>query len=201
MVFYMLSYHVPTPASERFMKRLASLAIIAVLGLATAACGSSGGDFNDADVAFAQEMIGHHEQAIEMAKLAPPRAASADVKDLAKRIEAAQDPEITQMEGWLEDWDKPMAAKDDRGGHDGMDDGAGTGMMTEAEMGELTAAEGAEFDTMFLEMMTEHHEGAIEMAKAEVVDGKNTDAKKLARKIIDAQTNEIGEMKTLLRQV
>lgn len=201
MVFYMLSYPDPTPAIERFRKRVVALAFIAVLGFATVACGSNGGDFNDADVAFAQQMVIHHEQAIDMAKLAPTRAASADVKDLAKRIEAAQDPEITQMKGWLEDWDKPMSAKDDMGGHDGMDDGAGTGMMTKAEMGELTAAEGAKFDTMFLEMMTKHHEGAIEMAKTELADGKNADAKKLAQKIIDAQTNEIGEMKTLLTQV
>jgi len=179
------------------VKHLPFVVVAAALVL-TAGCGgsdgndASGADFNKADVTFAQDMTGHHTQAIEMARLASSRAVNADVKDLAERIEAAQGPEISRMKGWLEDWDEPMSSGD------GM---AGNGMMTEAEMGQLMDAKGPQFDMMFLEMMTEHHKGAIEMAKTELADGKNADAKKLAQAIIDAQTTEVAEMKALLKAV
>lgn len=187
------------------MKRLTLIVAITALASVAAGCGgsdndkASGGEFNSADVSFAQGMTGHHEQAIDMAKLAPSRAKSAAVKDLAQRIEAAQDPEITQMKAWLKDWDKPVSADGDNGDHGGMDDGAG--MMTEAEMADLTKAQGAEFDKMFLEMMTRHHEGAVDTAETELADGKSAEAKKLAQAIIDAQTEEISEMRSLLSQV
>lgn len=204
----MMSYFASAVLPHKTAKRLVLLVVAVALVFGVAACGGSSGDkadasdFNNADVTFTQEMIAHHTQAIEMAKFAPSRADDAGVKDLAKRIEAAQDPEITRMKGWLEDWGKPTSSNGgmsgDGGEHGGMaDHGSGKGMMSEAEMGTLMGAKGAKFHMMFLEMMTTHHRGAIDMAKAELADGKSADAKKLAQDIIDAQTKEIAEMKTL----
>jgi len=203
-----MSYFTCTFPAHNTVKRLALLVATTAFVLGAAACGGSNGskasasDFNTADVTFTQEMIAHHTQAIEMAKLAPSRATDAGVKDLAKRIQAAQDPEISRMKQWLKDWGKPMSSNgevsSDSGDHGGMaDHGSGKGMMSEAEMGTLMGTRGSKFHMMFLEMMTSHHMGAIDMAKAELADGKSADAKKLAQDIIDAQTKEIAEMKTL----
>ncbi|WP_435107099.1 DUF305 domain-containing protein [Nocardiopsis synnemataformans] len=149
-------------------------------------------EFNDADVSFAQMMIPHHEQAVEMSELAEARAGE-DVRGLAAEIEAAQGPEIDQMTGLLESWgEEPM---DDMGGmdHDGMD-----GMMSEDQMADLEQAEGDAFDTMFLEMMVQHHEGAITMAETEIEQGVNPEAQELAQEIVDAQRTEIEQMNDML---
>jgi len=151
-------------------------------------------EHNAADVTFAQEMIPHHAQAITMAKMAATQAADPKVKDLAKRIEGAQDPEIKTMSGWLKAWGEDVPATD----MGGMNHGSMPGMMSASEMAALEKAAGAEFDKMFLQMMIRHHEGAIEMAKTEQSSGKSTDAKKLAGEIEKAQTAEITEMQGLL---
>ena len=182
------------------------LALAAALVLLAAGCGGSdhpsssadevevpaSADYNAADVMFAQGMIPHHEQAVEMADLALANTTTPTVVELANRIKAAQDPEIMMMRGWLETWDQPQMSMDD-GGHGGMD-----GMMTDDDMAELQAAEGAAFDQRFLDMMIRHHEGAIEMAEQMKQDGKFADAKTLADIIISAQLAEIAEMQVLL---
>jgi uncharacterized protein (DUF305 family) len=152
-------------------------------------------DRNAADVKFAQEMIPHHGQAIEMAKRATTRASSPQVKALAQKIEGAQDPEIKTMSEWLKAWgeDVPAADMGSMAGHASM-----PGMMSADDMAKLEKASGAEFDTMFIEMMIRHHQGAIEMAKTELKDGKNTKAKELAAQIENAQTAEISEMQALV---
>ena len=192
----MMSYF----GSGRPLRLRTALPLILALGLIVAACGGddddASGDFNDTDVTFAQNMIVHHQQAIEMARLVPSRAESQEVKDLGEKIEAAQGPEIETMTGWLEEWGEPTKAE---GGHGDM--GSGDGMMTEDDMSSLMDAEGAQFDQMFLEMMTDHHEGAVEMAETEVADGKNAEAKELAEKIIADQTKEIGEMDDMLESL
>ncbi|MET9817262.1 MULTISPECIES: DUF305 domain-containing protein [unclassified Streptomyces] len=158
---------------------------------------STSGDFNDADVTFAQMMIPHHEQALEMAKLADGRASDAEIKDLATKIEKAQDPEITTMKGWLESWKQPTATESmpgmDHGGHD-----SGDGMMSAADMNKLKAMKGTEFDKAFAEMMIEHHNGAITMAKDEQKNGKNADAKKMAGDIIKGQSAEVKQLQSIL---
>ena len=167
----------------------------------TAPTGSAapGAVFNDADVAFAQHMIVHHQQAVEMAALADGRAANAQVKALASKIKAAQDPEITAMTGWLTEWGRPTTAPAGGGhgsGHESM-----PGMMSDAEMKKLTGATGAGFDKQFLSMMIAHHEGAITMANEETAKGSNPQAKALAAKIVADQRAEITEMKDLLTKV
>ncbi|OIJ26047.1 DUF305 domain-containing protein [Nocardioides luteus] len=187
------------------MRKTLTAAILATALITLAACG--GGDdgdttagHNDADVTFAQQMIPHHQQAIEMAKAAETHAESQEVKDLAADIEAAQGPEIKTMTGWLEDWGEDVPDE----GMPGMDHGdmpsdGMTGMMSQDDMNELGNATGAAFDRMFLTMMIEHHEGAIEMAKTEQADGESADAKALAEDIETAQTEEIQTMQDLLK--
>ncbi len=196
------------------MKKLAVVVLVALgLIVGTAACSSGSDDdstssgasdsnsaanetFNSADVEFLQGMIPHHAQAIEMADLATNRAGSASVKDLAARIRAAQQPEIDTMTGWLRDWGKKVPSMQNGASMD-MGDGD-MGMMSNAEMSDLRADQGSEFDTMFLEMMVRHHKGAVAMAQTELNDGKFVQAKALAQTIIDAQKSEITEMNQLL---
>jgi uncharacterized protein (DUF305 family) len=151
-------------------------------------------EHNAADVDFATMMIPHHEQAIEMAQLADDRAESEEVLDLAEQIEAAQAPEIEQLNSWLESWGED-------GPDHGMDHDSGAGgMMSDEDMEMLEMASGAEFDRMFLEMMIEHHEGAIEMARTEVEDGAFPDAIAMAEDIVSAQQEEVEAMKAILAE-
>jgi len=158
--------------------------------------GAQGGQRNDADVTFAQEMIPHHAQAVEMAKLAKEHASDPRVKKLATTIEAAQGPEIKQMTGWLKAWGEDVP--DSKAGGHNMSDGSMSGMMSDADMKALAQARGPGFDRMFLTMMIKHHEGAIAMAKTEQAEGKNSEAKALAKRIETSQTAEITNMKAIL---
>ncbi len=164
----------------------------AVLGmLFLAACGSTTTTtHNDADVAFARAMVPHHEQALEMAELVPSRSSDDRVRGLAQRIEKAQDPEIARMNEWLQRWGARSS------GHEGHDM---AGMMSHEDMTKLEGLSGTEFDRMWLDLMIRHHEGAVEMARTELEDGQDADAKKLAQAIIDGQQQEITEMKDLLK--
>jgi uncharacterized protein (DUF305 family) len=151
---------------------------------------SESAEFDSADVMFAQMMIPHHEQAVEMSDvLLAKDGVDEDIAALAERIKAAQQPEIDLMEGWLEDWDVDMPMS-------GMDHG--DGMMSQGDMDALEDATGDEASALFLEQMIEHHEGAILMAEGEVEAGQNRDAIALAEKIIEDQTAEIAEMEQLL---
>lgn len=154
---------------------------------------------NQADVTFAQDMIPHHRQAIVMAEMARNRATSPEVKALAAQIEKAQAPEITTMTGWLIDWGEKVPQG--MYGMDGMgrDDGHGMpGMMDDDRMDQMRHARGSGFDTMFLTMMIEHHEGAVEMAETEKKQGAYGPAKELADDIIASQTAEITQMRNML---
>ncbi|MEU0069776.1 DUF305 domain-containing protein [Streptomyces sp. NPDC006332] len=169
---------------------------------ASAGADAAAGAHNAQDVSFAQGMIPHHQQALEMAKLAAGRASSPKVKDLAARIEKAQDPEIKTMSGWLTSWGEDVPASgDSMESMPGMDhsDGSGmAGMMDPADMGKLEKASGADFDTMFLTMMIDHHKGAVEMANTEQSKGKYGAATSMAGDIVTAQTAEITEMNKIL---
>lgn len=147
---------------------------------------------------FAQLMIPHHEQAVEMAELilAKPDIDPA-VTDLAQRIKDAQAPEIDTMTSWLTAWGAPL---NDMGGMEGMDHGS-DGMMSDDEMASLESTSGTEATRLFLEGMIAHHEGAIEMAKFEIQAGENNDALALAQAIVDSQSDEIAEMKALLAAI
>ncbi|MEJ3742550.1 DUF305 domain-containing protein [Actinomycetes bacterium KLBMP 9797] len=152
--------------------------------------------FNDADVRFAQMMIPHHQQAVEMATLAGSRASDPQVKQLAAQVKAAQDPEINTMTGWLTAWGQSTAAPG--GGHDMPGMSSMPGMMSDEEMAKLEATEGAEFDRMFTRMMIAHHNGAIQMAKDEQQKGASPEAKALAATIEKTQTEEVTKLEAIL---
>jgi uncharacterized protein (DUF305 family) len=156
--------------------------------------------FNATDVGFAQGMIPHHAQAIVMADMALDQSTDPDVTRLATAIKAAQAPEIDQMTTWLEDWGQPVPETYDGMGHsmEGMEGMMMSGMMSGADMERLGEAEGSTFDTMWLELMIQHHEGAVTMAEDVLADGKAPEVAQLAQAIIDAQQAEIAEMEALL---
>ena len=144
--------------------------------------------FTGADIMFAQMMIPHHQQAVDMGTLAETRASSPEVKALAAKIKAEQAPEITQMKGWLKTAGAPLEM--------GHDMGMG-GMLTDAQFDALKNSTGADFDRLFLEGMIAHHKGAIHMAEM-VVDSNNAEAAKLGAAIISSQTEQITYMESLL---
>lgn len=152
---------------------------------------------NDQDVMFAQQMIVHHESAVDMAKMATTRASSGKVKNLAADIKAAQGPEIDTMTSWMKAWGQPVAATDSS--MSGMDGSSSMpGMMSKEQMSGLDTATGAAFDTMFLQLMTVHHQGAIEMATTERAKGSNPQAVALAGEIESSQSAEVDQMKQML---
>lgn len=158
---------------------------------------------NEADVSFAQGMTVHHQQAVEMAELVATRSQNPQVIDLAARIGAAQGPEIETLNSWLEEWgaDVPSAGMGGLGGMDHGGTGGMGGMMTPEQMTRLEQASGPAFDRLFLEMMTEHHAGAVEMARTELAEGSDPRATGLAQTIIDTQQAEIDEMAQLITQI
>jgi uncharacterized protein (DUF305 family) len=177
----------------------------------SAPAGTASAAFNDADVAFAQAMIPHHRQAVDMATLADTGAADPQVKQLAAQIKAAQDPEIQTMTGWLAAWGKPTTMPSttpstmpgmNMGGASAMPGmGPMPGMMSDADMAKLKAASGKNFDKQFCTMMIAHHQGAIEMAKQEQATGANPDAKALAERIATSQQGEIDSMNKILARL
>ena len=202
-------------------KTSAIAAIVLGLSLTLSACGSddTGGtntsaevsttEHNDADVAFATDMIQHHAQALSMVDLTMGRDLDPEVQALADDIRAAQAPEIESMSDWLQEWgeDVPETVRDHaNSGHD-MEDMEGgdmemdsemPGMMSAEDMQALEDAPDSEFQGMWLEMMVEHHEGAVEMAETEISDGQYKPAVDLAENIVESQTAEIEMMQGLL---
>lgn len=157
---------------------------------------SAAADHNPADTMFAQMMIPHHAQAIEMSDvLLKKQDVPASVTALASRIKAAQAPEIEKMTGWLNGWNEPtmMPSGSAMGG-----DMSGSMGMSADDMKKLDAAQGADAAKLFLTQMIAHYEGAIMMAKTETTDGKYADAVQLSKDIVSSQEAEMQEMKDLL---
>ena len=164
---------------------LAIFSALLLAGCATAT--QSNSEYSSEDIAFAEMMIPHHEQAIEMSEIAFLNTANPDVLQLAQEIKDAQSPEIDLMKSW----DGVKAST--HAGH--MMDG----MLSESELSELREAKGKAFDVLFLNGMIKHHEGAIAMAE-EVVDSANKAVADLSASIIAAQKLEIEKMNELLRK-
>lgn len=193
----------------RFPRTLAAAA--AALTLTLAGCSASesstdGNAYNDADVDFASDMIQHHAQALQMVDLTLGRKLDAEVVTLTEQIRTAQTPEIEKMADWLEDWDQPVpeTSRDHANAH-AQEHGESVemdtdmpGMLSAKELESLEGASGPEFQNMWLEMMIEHHEGAVEMAEAQVEEGSNAKAVALAEDIISTQEREISTMQDLL---
>lgn len=150
--------------------------------------GDTSSEFSGEDIMFAQMMIPHHQQAVDIGTLAETRASDPEVKALAAKIKGEQSPEIAQMKTWLSSANAPMEMDHDMG----MD-----GMLDADQIANLAKSKGAAFDKLFLEAMIAHHKGAIQMAKM-VVFSKNAEAAALGKAIIDSQTKEITLMESLL---
>ncbi|MHB1137990.1 MAG: DUF305 domain-containing protein [Microthrixaceae bacterium] len=204
---------------RRIRRALSAAILAAVLATTTAACSSDASTdnsgatttegqtasaelpdgVNDADVAFVQGMIPHHEQAIKMSEMVIANGDDPTVIALAGQIKAAQGPEIDQMNTWLGDWGIEPTGADGAGDMDGMDGMDGTsGMMSGDEMDTMSETMGADLDRMFLEMMIRHHQGAIQMAEVELNDGSNAEVIALAQAIIDGQQAEIEQMQAMI---
>lgn len=152
------------------------------------------GDSNEAgftqqEQMFAMMMIPHHQQAVDMSKLATTHTSTTSVLKLAAQIEAAQAPEIKQMTAWL---GEGQSAADMM--HHDMGMG---GMMSEEDMAALAAVNGKAFDKLYLAGMIEHHKGALEMVKM-IADSNNDEVLALHDAIVKAQTAEIEYMQQLL---
>jgi uncharacterized protein (DUF305 family) len=209
------------------MRTIPAIAALAIgLSVTLTACGTddepndtstsaSSTAHNDADVAFATDMIQHHAQALTMVDLTVSRDLDPEVEALADDIRAAQAPEIEAMTGWLHEWDEDIPKTfhdraDATHGMDGMDemetdqmdmegmDSEMPGMMSADDMEALASASDFEFQDMWLEMMVEHHEGAVEMAEAEKTDGQYKPAVELANDVVESQTAEIETMQGLV---
>lgn len=192
-------------------------ALLVVVSLTASACSSdeasntsvevSTTEHNDADVAFATDMIQHHAQALSMVDLTMGRPMGDRALAMAEDIRAAQGPEIETMTAWLRDWDEdiPETMRDHANAEepmDGMDHGASEmpGMMSDEDMTALERSPDDMFQTMWLEMMIQHHEGAIEMAEEQLEEGRYQSAVDMASDIVVSQTAEIEAMRNLLGQ-
>ncbi|MCX2931842.1 DUF305 domain-containing protein [Mycobacterium sp. CVI_P3] len=152
---------------------------------------------NADDIMFAQMMIPHHQQAVELSALAPARTTNRELLTLASNISAQQQPEINAMKALLLQWDVDPNAMPDHGGHGGHG-GAMQGMIDDATMAKLESLEGPAFDTLWLQAMISHHQGAVEMAKAEIANGRSADMTAMAKSMVTAQEAEINQMKQML---
>lgn len=197
--------------NHRFTRAATTGAFSAILALTLAACAAPSTESapeqtpseaaiepNAADVMFVGLMIPHHEEAVEMSDLLLAKEGVDDeVVELAEAIKAAQEPEIEQMQAWLDEWESMPA--EGMGGMDHSGDGGmGGAGMSEEDMDALADASGAEANDLFLELMIEHHEGAIEMAQDELDEGQHPDVLELARAIVDSQSAEIELMREML---
>jgi uncharacterized protein (DUF305 family) len=180
------------------VRRLAVIAAVLVTLVLSACGGHEAATGRDGDISFAQNMIPHHEQALEMSALALATNASPEVTALAQEIQAAQDPEILLMRKWLRDWGAEERAH--TGGPGDESDGHEhemAGMATGEQLLALSEAKGAEFDALWLELMVAHHEGAIEMAEQVIGTTDDLEVQALAEAIIAGQAAEIDRMRAL----
>ena len=167
------------------MEKVILVAISALLISGCSTSSQSDSEYSSNDIAFAEMMIPHHEQAIEMSEIAKLNTSNPKILQLAKQIKDAQLPEIKVMKSWT-------------GVNASMHTGhMMDGMLSKDEIATFRSRKEKEFDSLFLQGMIKHHEGAILMAQA-VVDSKNKNVANLASSIINTQELEILQMKELL---
>ncbi len=174
-------------------------------GIAQARADSARLPYTAADIHFMASMIGHHAQAITMSRWAPTHGASASLQTLAARIINAQRDEIVTMQRWLRDRRQPVPDGTTMGMKMMMNGVEHLmlmpGMLTEAQMNQLNAARGPEFDRLFLVFMIQHHRGAVSMVK-DLFDtygaGQDETVFKFASDVNVDQTTEIARMEKML---
>ena len=207
--------------SDRLMPRVLLASLLAIL---TSGCAASAGPapaagttplppsvhrlHTAADVAFMQGMIHHHRQALEMTALVSDRTDTRTIRLLAERIEISQQDEIAQMAAWLER--RGEAVPGEVAGHGGQGNGHDhhadhlSGMLTPEQMASLEAVRGAAFDRLFLELMIQHHLGALEMVDELMASpgaGQEVDVFRIAAEVDSDQRIEIERMERMLETI
>lgn len=152
-----------------------------------------------ADVRFAEAMIPHHRQALEMAGLAAARTGDPLVTAVADRVLDGQRPEIAVMESWLRSLGRTAPPAHDHGTGD--QEMSGYGMASEAELNRLRTARGRAFDALFLALMIRHHEGAVSMAAQELRRGRDRAMRAMAQDVVSGQQIEIARMRGIQRRL
>jgi uncharacterized protein (DUF305 family) len=150
-------------------------------------------DLSGGDIMFLQMMIPHHQQAVDISTLALTKSQDSELIALATAIRDGQSAEITTMKTWLK-----QANADISMGHS-MGDSMG-GMLTDDELADLNAATGKNFDLLWLEGMTEHHEGAIHMSSM-IKDARNSEIKSFGENIVRDQSAQIEQMKAMIARL
>jgi uncharacterized protein (DUF305 family) len=156
-------------------------------------------DHNQADATFAEQMIPHHQAALALTAMVPTHTANPRVRDLATQIGNGQKPEIDEMTGWLARWGISMPTPRSPAPPNMSAAPQLPGVPTTGQTQQLRGVSGAGFDHMWLNMMIKHHQGAVEVAKTELAQGGNAEAKALAQRIVDTQQTQIDQMRGLLR--
>jgi uncharacterized protein (DUF305 family) len=163
-----------------------------------------------ADIRFMQDMIWHHQQAVEMGALVRSRTNNPEVVAYAQRIETSQADEIRFMQNWLrsrgqEAPDPAATAGGQHAGHGAMQHAHHMpGMATAAQMTELAAARGPAFDRLFLQRMIAHHEGALTMAQellANPASAREPTLFDFANEVVTDQRAEITRMTASLNKL
>jgi uncharacterized protein (DUF305 family) len=209
--------------SDRRLRRVIAVAVVGLLlftgGLLLGRVSlpqqiSVPGD-TSAEAGFARDMQQHHAQAVEMAKLVYDRSDDEDVKLLAYDIITGQTAQIGQMYAWLDTWGLQQAASEPSmtwmtrptldgsmgdHGHGGAADEPMPGLATFTQMEALKAADGVDAEILFLQLMTAHHVGGIEMAEALVERSRQREVVTLANQMIATQEGDLTYMRDLLQQ-
>jgi uncharacterized protein (DUF305 family) len=178
---------------------------VAMTGVEQARRDSLRRPYTTADIAFMSGMISHHAQAVKMAGWAESHGASRSLQVFCGRVAMAQTAEIGLMQTWLRDRNQPVPEADARGMKMTM---GGTehymmmpGMLTDAQMAQLDAARGVEFDRLFLTFMIQHHKGAITMVDTlfnTAGAGQDEIVFKFANDVQADQSTEIDRMEQML---
>lgn len=153
----------------------------------------SANDLQTNEYMFAEMMIPHHQQAVAMSDLALKKSTNPRILNLAQRIKSAQSSEIIQMQSWL-GGEEANSMMTDHSGH------SMGGMLTKEEFAKLESSSGVTFDTLFLEGMIIHHEGAIDMAQM-IRDTTTQKVNTFGLNVVEVQSAEIREMKEILESL
>ncbi len=153
---------------------------------------SGSATYTGADVMFLQMMIPHHQQAIDISKIALKKSKDSELLALANTIIEAQTAEIVQMKTWL----NGAGATTDMG-HSMTGMG---GMLDDAELSALSEASGKNFDLLWLKGMIGHHDGAIHMTTM-IRDASNADIKTFGENVVKDQSAQIVQMNAMLKRI
>ncbi|WNG87911.1 DUF305 domain-containing protein [Mycobacterium sp. ITM-2016-00317] len=154
--------------------------------------------FNEADIAFATDMVPHHAQAIDLARTAAERSTNPEVVRLAEQIVAVAQPELNILNVFLVQWKENPENGTGADADSGAPDEDLPGTVDDATIARLGSLSGPEFDRLWLQSMISQNRGAIEIANAEIADGVNVDAVSIARTIVAGQQAQIAKMTQIL---